>query len=86
MSISITETPRAEKRRLKRMMNKTKDAKLYRRAQAITLLLQGHKLIEVHRMTDAARSTIKRWQYTFEAYGVAGLEIDKPGRRAWTVT
>lgn len=86
MSYSINEIPRPVRRRLKRLMQKAKDIKHARRANAILLLHQGLTNSEVARHLHAARSSLQNWRKRFEQFGEAGLVPERPGRKSGTVT
>jgi len=73
-------------RRLKRLIQRTKDPLVVRRASALLLLATGKSVTEVHRQTAAARSTINEWRELFMAEGIYGLTPLDRGRVSWTVT
>lgn len=85
MEYSINNIPRPVRRRLKKIMQKSKDIKHARRANAILLLHQGYKVSEVARLLRAARSAIQSLRTRFEQFGEAGLVAEKPGRKPYTV-
>lgn len=86
MEYSINEIPRPVRRRLKRIMQKSKDIKHARRTNAILLLHDGYVVSEVARLLCAARSAVRHWQARFEQFGEAGLVPEAPGRKPYTVT
>ncbi len=73
MEYSINEIPRPVRRRLKRIMQKSKDIKHARRAQAILLLHEYKQVSVVARILHAARSAIYDWRNRFEQFCEAGL-------------
>jgi len=85
MEYSINEIPRPVRRRLKQIMQKSKDIKYARRAQAILLLHEGYAVSEVARRLCAARSAIGYWRTRLEQFGEAGLAPERPGRKPYTV-
>lgn len=85
MKYSINEIPRPVRRRLKRIMQKSKDIKYARRAQAILLLHEYEQVSVVARILHAARSAIYDWRKRFEQFGEAGLVPEEPGRKPYTI-
>ncbi len=85
MEYSINEISRPVRRRLKRIMQKSKDIKYARRAQAILLLHEYEKVSVVARLLHAARSAIYTWRKRFEQLGEAGLVPEEPGRKPYTI-
>ena len=85
MEYSINEIPRPVRRRLKKIMQKSKDIKYARRSQAILLLHAGHTVSEVARLLCAARSAVNHWRARIEQFGEAGLVAETPGRKSYTV-
>ena len=67
-------------------MQKSRDTRRARRAQAILLLHEGYSVSEVSRLLHAARSAIREWRIRFERFGEAGLEPERAGRKPTTVT
>lgn len=86
MEPSIPSLPRAARRRLMRVVHKTRDKDHARRALAILQLAEGLAVSEVARQLCAARSTVYRWWGRFETEGERGLESTPPGRTPWTLT
>lgn len=86
MEYSINDIPRPVRRRLERIMRKSKDIKHARRANAILLLYRGLKVSEVARLMCAGRSAIQGWRTRFKQFGEAGLVPEAPGRKPTTVT
>ena len=64
--------PRAERRRIEKIIHKTKDKEHARRLTAILMLHQGHTILSVHRLTAAARSSIQRWLSWYQECGISG--------------
>lgn len=86
MKHSINDIPRPVRRRLKRIMQKSKDIKHARRASAILLLYRGETVSEISRILHAARSAIQYWRNQFVQFGEAGLILNPAGRKPTTVT
>ena len=82
MGKSISEIPRAVRRRLKRVVQKSKDRHHARRAHAILLLHEGYGMSEVARLLRAAHSALQDWKKQFEQLGEAGLVPESPGVKA----
>ena len=85
MRTSIQEITRPVRRRLQRIVKKTKDKNHARRALAILYLSEGKRVTEVARLLCAARSTIGHWCTLFEDYGEVGLVPESPGCPCSTV-
>ncbi len=73
MKTSIAKISRPVRRRLKRIMHKSKDHRHARCAHAILLLHEGYSISGVARILKAARSAIRVWYGRFEAFGESGL-------------
>ncbi len=86
MKHSINAIPRPVRRRLKRTMQKSKDIKHARRANAILLLYRDETVSDVSRILHAARSAIQYWRSRFEQFGEAGLVPEPAGCKPTTVT
>ena len=86
MEPSIPSLPRAARRRLMRVVHKTRDKDHARRALASLRLAEGLPVSEVARRLCAVRSTVYRWRGGFECEGERGLESTAPGRAPWTLT
>lgn len=85
MQYSIQEMKREVRRRLKRIVQKDKDANYRRRANAMLLLYDENNQSEVCRMLNASRTALRRWVHLFETYGEAGLVPARPGAPPSTV-
>lgn len=70
----------AETRRLKKVIHKTRDKDLCRRANAVLLVLKGTSKSEVARVLQAGRSSVNRWLTWYEVAGVDGLKTKGVGR------
>jgi transposase len=70
----------AETRRLKKVIHKTRDKDLCRRANAVLLVLKGATKSEVARVLQAGRSSVNRWLTWYEVAGVDGLKTKGVGR------
>ena len=84
MAYSVTEIGRAVRRRLERVVQKSRDKDYARRALAILHLWEtdGNVAQAAHRVR-AARSSVYRWQSSFETYGEDGLCAQPRGRSDW---
>ena len=74
------------RRRLKRVVQKSRDKEHTRRAQAILHLSEGCPVGVAARLVRAARSTVHEWKNRFEDYGEEGLEPHTRGRGRSTVS
>ncbi len=81
MGYSIDEISRPVRRRLKRIVQKSRDTRQVRRSHAILLLHEGYRISEVSRLLHAARSAIREWRIRFERFGEAGLVPEQAGRK-----
>ena len=86
MTDSIHEIKRPIRRRLKRTLQKSRDARLCRPANAILLLHQAYTKAEVVRLLSASRTRVRSWAKRFIHYGEAGLLSESPGRAPTTVS
>jgi transposase len=57
----IAPIPRPERRRMHKAVQTTSDKDFARRLMALLALHEGTSILEVHRITGAARSSIGRW-------------------------
>lgn len=73
-------------RRLKRLIQKSKDVIVVRRATAVLALAAGQSVTQTSRQIGAARSSIQAWRELFLAHGIYGLEPMERGRSNWTIT
>jgi hypothetical protein len=64
----------AETSRLRKIMRKTRDKDLCRRANAVLLVFKGKTKSEVARLLQAGRSSVVRWITWYEVSGVDGLK------------
>jgi transposase len=85
MSI-VDRAPRGERRRLKKMIQRSRDVEEVRRATAILGLMNGESVTSVAERGAAARSTVYRWVGWYQSAGIDGLLSSPRGRRQWTVT
>ena len=86
MGQSIEGMRRPVRRRLQRVVQKSKDSDYVRRAMTVLHLAQGHSVSATSRQLYAARSSVQRWRTLFEEYGEEGLVPVARGRSAWSVT
>jgi transposase len=82
----IPKIDRPVKRRLRRIIRKSKQVGQCRRALAIIHLSNNHTVLEVAEMIQAARSTIYRWISEFDERGEQSLIIQYGGHPICTVT
>ena len=85
MSESIIHLSRPQRRRLKRLIRKTDDADVVRRALAIVQLGECTTVVEVAERMQAARSSIYNWKKRFEDDGVYELRSRRRGPEPTTV-
>lgn len=78
----ITSIDRAERRRLEKIVQRSKDKRFSRRANAILLLHGGMSRALAAKLLSAARSSINRWCQWYEAEGIDGLKDAPLGRQA----
>jgi len=84
MEHSVTEIGGAVRRRLERVVRKSRDKDYVRRALAILHLWEtGGNVAEAAHRVRAARSSVYRWQSLFETYGEHGLSPQPRGRSDW---
>jgi len=72
----------AQTRRLKKIIHKTRDRDLCRRANAVLLVLKGKTKSEVASLLQAGRSSLNRWLKWYDVAGVDGLKTKGVGRPA----
>ena len=84
MEHSVMEMTRAVRRRLERVVRKSREKDYVRRALAVLHLweTQGNVAKVAHRLR-AARSSVYRWQSLYETYGEEGLRPQARGRSDW---
>lgn len=85
MSI-VDRAPRGERRRLTRMIQRSREVEEVRRATAILSLMDGDSVVAVARRGAAARSTVYRWVGWYQTAGLDGLRASPRGRPQWTVS
>lgn len=84
MGHSVTEIGRAVRRRLERVVRRSRDKDYPRRALAVLHLWEsGGNVAEAAHRVRAARSSVYRWQSLFETYGEEGLCLQPRGRSDW---
>ena len=86
MSSSVLNLYRAARRRLQRLVRKSKDGEEVRRATALLHLDRSGNASEAAASVAAARSSLYRWVSWFAADDVEGLRSLAPGRNTTTVT
>lgn len=84
MGHSVLELHRPVRRRLKRIIQRSRDAEYARRAMAILQLrATAGNVSEVARRVCAARSSVYRWWSLYEEFGEAGIAPQPRGRQDW---
>jgi transposase len=86
MENSLAGMCRPVRRRLERIIRRSRDALVVRRAVAVLSLGRGNSAAEVARETGTARSSIQNWKWLFIEQGEAGLQPRPRGPRPSTVT
>ena len=82
---SVLQLRRWERKRLIRVVQRSRDAGHVRRAQAILFLDEGLTVTETAQRVKSARSTVYRWVQWFDMGGEEALRWSHPGREPWTV-
>jgi transposase len=62
---------------LETFLKQTKEARIFRRAQAVRAVVQGHRLQTVSDALHLTYSALRKWVYRFAHQGVHGL-ADRP--------
>ena len=84
MGHSVIEMTRAVRRRLERVVRKSREKDYARRALAVLHLWETQgDVAEVAHRVRAARSSVYRWQSLYETYGEDGLRPQARGRSDW---
>lgn len=86
MESSLAGMRRPVRRRLTRLIRRSRDPLVVRRAMAVLSLGRGNSAAEVARETGAARSSVQSWKWSFIEQGEAGLQPQPRGPRPSTVT
>src|SRR5947209_12873020 len=58
-------------------LKQTKEARIFRRAQAVREVVQGHRLQTVSNALHFPSSALRKWVYRFANQGIQGL-VDRP--------
>ena len=82
---SLVSLTRAQKRRFKRLIHKSSNARVVRRAQVLLQLASAASVSAIAEGLSVARSTVYRWAEQFEASGEAFLRECGSGRPPSTV-
>jgi transposase len=82
---SLVRLTRPQKRRLKRIVHRCREARPVRRAQVVLQLASGVGVTAVSEALSVARSTVYRWAAQFMVTGEACLTTCDSGRPAYTV-
>ena len=84
MKQSVVEMRRAERRRLKKIVQRGRERDHARHAEAMLALWEtGGNVSETARRCHASRNSVRLWEARFEAHGEAGLVPRSRGREAW---
>lgn len=87
MEDSVVEMKRWVRRRLRRTVQKSRDAEYVRRCAGIlTLFETGNNVSEAARRCHARRATVRAWRRLYETEGEAGLAPQSRGREDWKAT
>lgn len=86
MEHSISQMPRAVRRRLNTAVQKSSDHRYARRAHALLLLYEMGNVSAVAKCLHAARSAIYGWIRRYNKFGEAGLMPEPPGRKPVVTT
>lgn len=73
-------------RRLKRIVQKSRDKNHARRANAILLLREGLSKTRICRYLHCCPKSLNKWQALYEELGEEGLAPNEPGRPVETVS
>ncbi|QJR80102.1 IS630 family transposase [Alteromonas pelagimontana] len=79
--ISLIDRP--ERRRLEKIVQRSKDKRFSRRANAVLLVSQGHTRSRVAKLLSAARSSVNRWCKWYSEVGIEGLKDAEQGKPAY---
>ncbi len=74
---------RAERRRLEKIVQRSKDKSFCRRANAVLLVHKGQSRKRVALLLSAARSSVSRWCKRYEESGIDGLKDAEHGKPAY---
>ena len=85
MKHSISKMPRPVRRRLRKVVQKSRCANHSRRAMAVLLRYEQYSISEISRQLRASRTSVKRWENLYLQFGESGLVPEKGGRPAATV-
>ena len=81
---SVMKMHRCVRRRLQRVVHKSRDKDYVRRALGLLALWDNANCVaKAARQVRAARSTVQRWRSLYEDYGEQGLKPLAPGRSDW---
>jgi len=58
-------------------IKRTKEARIFRRAQAVREVIQGHRIQSVSETLHFTYSALRKWVHRFDQEGTAGL-VDRP--------
>lgn len=79
--ISLIDRP--ERRRLEKIVQRSKDKRFSRRTNAVLLVHKGHSRTDVAQLLNAARSSVNRWCKWYEEAGIDGLKDAAHGKPAY---
>ena len=77
---SLVRLTRPQKRRLKRIVQRSRETRPVRRAQVVLQLASGVGVTQVFQALSVARSTVYRWAAQFMSAGEACLTTCASGR------
>lgn len=84
---SVMKIPRPVRRRLRRVVQKSRDSEYARRsAGVLTLYETGNNVSETARRCHAGRATVRSWRRLYETEGESGLQPRGRGREDWKAT
>ena len=87
MRPSVLEMKRWVRRRLRRVVHRSRDADYVRRcAGMLTLFETGNNVSETARQCHARRATVPQWRQLYETEGEAGLKPHSRGREDYRAT
>ena len=74
---------RAERRSLQKILQRSKDKRFSRRANAVLLVHNGHSRSQVALLLSAARSSVNRWCKGYLESGIDGMKDVVQGKPAY---
>ena len=86
MEYIISKMPRAVRRRLLKVVQKSQDKNHSRRASALLWLFDGQTISDVATLSRASRKTVRKWAKLYGEFGEVGLVPESGGRPVTTTT